>query len=318
MPLGVGCTSLSRSPSHRQPEDQRTPGRSAATVQSGPSNSGASNQNTAAVTDSNWPKDTTPRAALSSTQPSFPFEQPGSTERTIACGRERCIAGRQTCAQIGDEKWECVDIRIKTNGSRLNCDDASDCARGLACCTNGATAELSQVCTPRSGPNSDCAQEVCAKGEGAPCPKGLHCLDRACVGDLRVTCPGSPAGHCGPESYCEWKSGVAHCVTEPDAAEAEGSRGVFACTRPADCGRGRQCCTSSISWWHMTGCSTNCDITNSTIVCDTVADCRRKLALTMQLPPKDRHRAVLSCVPVTDADAPPWLRTCELKFPDMD
>ena len=314
--LGGGCASPHRSPARRQPEAPLSQATVVSDSRQAPMAPDASNAHPIATAKASGLTTDTESAPAASSSPKWPFEQPGATKHSIACFKERCIAGRQSCAQVNGESWECVDSRTKTMGSRLDCDDASDCAAGLACCTTGATSEIWQVCTPRSGPRSHCAHEVCVRGDGAVCPKGLHCQDGECVSDLQVTCPGSDEGQCRFDSYCEWKSGATHCVTVPEPPEIEGSRAVFACTRPADCGRGRQCCTNSGSWWHMTACATNCDITNSTIVCDTVADCRRKLDLVKDYPIKDRLRVRLSCVPVKDEDAPPWLRTCELDIPE--
>jgi len=312
--LGGSCASPNRSPARRKTEAHRAQATLASGSRQESMTPDASNAHATAVTSGLTEGTASPAASPSPN--GWPFKQPGSTMRSIACGNERCIASKQSCVQVNGESWECVDSHMKTLGSRLDCDDASDCAAGLACCVTGATSEIWQACTPRSGPRSHCAHEVCVRGDGAACPKGLHCEGGECVGDLRVTCPGAEEGHCRSDSYCEWKSGAARCVTVPEPPEAEGSRAVFACTRPADCGRGRQCCTDSGSWWRMTACSTNCDITNSTIVCDTVADCRRKLDLVKDYPKQDRLRVKLSCVPVKDADAPPWLRACELDIPE--
>ncbi|HEY3666285.1 MAG TPA: hypothetical protein VGL19_09805 [Polyangiaceae bacterium] len=225
---------------------------------------------------------------------------------TIACGAARCKAGTQVCSL--SQGSTCVDAATKPAGGALYCDDASDCKAGLACCQTGASSELVQVCTPRKGPESECAGEVC-EPSGAPCPKGEHCEQQACQFDRRVTCPNRGAP-CAKNQYCEWKAGQLSCVdqpTEPSSA-AEGYA-AFACTRPADCGPGNQCCTGMAEAWHATYCAVNCDLSNTMTICSSARDCRRSLELIPAGP--ERNKAKLTCAALGDG-APSWLKSCSV------
>jgi hypothetical protein len=245
-------------------------------------------------------------ATLAAPDPDQPPPEPaGSTRSTIACGSARCLAGKQLCQLT--EAPTCVDVVANPQGSRFECDDASDCKTGLTCCQSGASDELVQRCTPRRGPSSDCATELCKPG-GAPCPNGEHCEHDYCAFDHRVTCPTGGAS-CAKNAYCEWKAGQAACLAEPTNLNiVDEGHGIFACTRPADCGPGNQCCTSMVAGWHNTYCATNCDLANTQLICSKPIDCRAKLQL---LPPNVRGRAKLSCEPNGEG-APPWLKTCRL------
>jgi hypothetical protein len=235
-----------------------------------------------------------------------PPEPPGSTRGTIACGSARCLAGKQLCQLT--EPPICSDVVPHPEGSRFECDDASDCKAGLTCCQSGASAEVLQLCTPRRGPSSDCATELCKPG-GAPCPNGEHCEHDYCAFDRRVTCPTGGTA-CPKNAYCEWKSGQAACLAEPTNLNiVDEGHGIFGCTRPADCGPANQCCTSMVAGWHNTYCATNCDLTNTQLVCRKPSDCLRKLQL---VPANVRGRAKLSCEPNGEG-APPWLKTCRLE-----
>jgi hypothetical protein len=64
-------------------------------------------------------------------------------------------------------------------------------------------------------------------------------------------------------------------------------------------------------FWRHTGCATNCDITNSTLVCEAVSDCTPKLEL---VPPNMRPKAKLTCKPL-DGEGPTWLKVCGLDLP---
>jgi len=153
--------------------------------------------------------------------------------------------------------------------------------------------------------------EVC-KPDGARCPRGTHCEDDYCVSGLAATCP-TAAGKrtCATDEFCEWKAGIASCVKDPPEVEIGQPRGVFGCTRPQDCASGNGCCTSMTVAWQRTYCATNCDLSNTSLVCDTVADCKRKLEL---IPPHLRHQAKLSCQP-REGEGPSWLKQCEVDVP---
>ncbi len=237
------------------------------------------------------------------------LEPPGSTRGTIACGASRCIAGKQACNL--QQVTECVASGATPDGGMLFCDDGSDCGPGLTCCQTGASAALFQVCTPRKGPNSDCALEVC-EPDGAACPKGQYCEGRGCVSERHVTCA-KARSVCAKNQYCEWQSGQARCVDDPrNPSSDEPGYAAWACTRPSDCSVGQQCCTSSGSGWHHTYCAVNCDLTNTTTVCSTVGDCQRSWQL---IPTGLRHRFKLGCAPIDD-EAPPWLKGCKLDEPE--
>jgi hypothetical protein len=251
-------------------------------------------------------RETTPEAMDPENLP----EPPGSTRGTIACGAERCTAGKQVCTSAS-ARWHCVDGKAESGMGGLYCDDGTDCGPGLTCCMTGASAELVQECTTRHGPESNCAREVCKPG-GARCPRGQRCEGSFCSSDLAVTCPGSGKVRCGNDEYCEWKSDATACVKEPVPVEdTEEPRGVFACTKPLDCGKGNQCCTSMSVFWHSTGCATNCDVTNSRLVCESASDCKPMLAL---VPSDMRQKAKLTCKPI-DGEGPPWLKVCDLDLP---
>ena len=234
-------------------------------------------------------------------------EPPGSTLGTIACGSKRCIAGKQVCRLSPDSS--CVDVATKPEGGALYCDDASDCKAGLACCQTGASSELVYVCTPRKGPDSACGGEELCEPTGAPCPKGEHCEDQSCRFDRHVTCP-TGADACAKNQYCEWQAGQLSCVDQPSqpGSNADGYA-AFACTKPTDCGPGRQCCTDMSEGWHRTYCALNCDLSNTTTICSSVRDCRRSLELIPAGP--QRNKAKLSCAAVGDG-APPSLKGCSV------
>ncbi len=217
------------------------------------------------------------------------------------------MARKQVCAHDG-RKWHCIEGEPAS--SALYCDDGTDCGPGLTCCDAGASSERAQWCSARHGPNSRCAFEVCKPG-GAACPSGTHCEDDVCMTDLAVTCPGSARGRCGKQELCEWQAGTSACVVDPKSIDYEEERGVFGCTRPQDCASGDKCCTSTSAYWRTTGCASNCDITNSTLACNTAKDCA---AILWRVPQQWHRKAKLRCEPVGDG-GPAWLKACRLDLP---
>jgi len=238
-------------------------------------------------------------------------DPPGSTRGTIACGAARCDAKRQVCFH-DDTTQRCVDRKAAPDtGGTLSCDDGTDCGPGLTCCQTAASAYRVLECTKRHGAGSTCAMEVC-KPDGARCPRETHCEDDYCVSGLAATCPtASGKRTCASDEFCEWKAGVASCVKDPASVEPGESRGVFGCTRPQDCATGNGCCTSMTVAWQQTYCATNCDLSNTSLICETVADCKPKLQL---IPPHLRHQAKLSCE-AREGEGPSWLKQCEVDVP---
>ncbi|HEU4536164.1 MAG TPA: hypothetical protein VFS00_18700, partial [Polyangiaceae bacterium] len=131
----------------------------------------------------------------------------------------------------------------------------------------------------RSGPDSDCAAEVCVEGDGAACPPGQVCRDRACQpkAPARASCGGK---RCPAEKpICRWADAARTCLTTGEAQAAsegpafvDGDFSLYSCTNPADCGQGSQCCTGMVEGARLTRCG-RCDVSNSQVVCQRRADC---------------------------------------------
>ncbi|MCU0687500.1 MAG: hypothetical protein MUF34_35525, partial [Polyangiaceae bacterium] len=127
----------------------------------------------------------------------------GATKRTIACGDTRCQAGQEACvvksSPAAARAWACVDAKDEaTSEGAYFCDDASDCESGRVCCASFASAASYYACTKRSGPDSDCADEICVEGDGAACPPG-----QACRG-----------GRCQPKTAARASCGATRCPAE--------------------------------------------------------------------------------------------------------
>lgn len=202
----------------------------------------------------------------------------GPTEGSIACGAKRCKAGLEVCASDETSGWHCVKESEKNgaSGSVWACDDASDCPHGQSCCQTFASATTWVECAE---PTGNCALELCVEGEGAPCRPGLTCHNGACL-------PPKKSASCGPGLTCPsslpvclYEAGKAVCIDEETArARNEVADppviGIYACTRPSDCGGSWKCCTSMSFGAIRTGCSHACDITNTMVVCQSDRDCK--------------------------------------------
>ncbi len=237
----------------------------------------------------------------------------GSTIKTIACGKKRCRAGSEVCT-LKSEPYEWVCRPPTTNDSSFyGCDDASDCAAPLACCRSFASADEIFSCAK---PNEDCAALPCTEPDGTKCPRGQHCSDGYCTTDHRATCSGGK--QCPKEApYCAWSSAPA-CINV-DAAEAaantlydDGAQvsGVYACTKPSDCG-GHQCCTSMSYAEKLTNCFHRCDGLNGMLLCTRDSDCRERAA--QWCGDNARCRRAVRCVaptPEGPSNLPPWMKVC--------
>jgi len=87
--------------------------------------------------------------------------------------------------------------------------------------------------------------------------------------------------------------------------------GIYACTKPSDCGTQR-CCTSMGLGEKQTTCMNNCDLGNSMMLCETVADCA---ALGRDHCHGDASclRSVRCAPPETDkpGGVPAWTKVCQ-------
>jgi hypothetical protein len=210
----------------------------------------------------------------------------GSTKRTIACGQERCPAGEETCIARdrsgGGGEWVCASSGNEGDSEEVYaCDDASDCAAGKACCRSFASGASYYSCTARKGPGSDCRYEICVEGDGAACPPGQTCQQGACgpKTSARATC--GDAKRCPADKpICRWGADGPSCLRPSEAEAMSHEQGfandefsLYSCTRPADCGRGSQCCTGMTEGPKVTLCGGNCDLANSIVVCEKRAEC---------------------------------------------
>jgi hypothetical protein len=236
---------------------------------------------------------------------------PGSTNRTIACGKLRCVAGKEACVlPPGSTAWQCIPA-AEASGNSYACDDASDCGAPKVCCRSFASADEVYHCERADG---DCAAIACVEGDGATCPKGQRCLGSRCGTDFRATCVSArPCPHGSP--YCSWSTTPA-CVdvkvadeTAARISEPGAPLGIYACTKPSDCGTLR-CCTSLSYAEKQTNCSHACDLANSMLLCNDETDCR----VAMGVCGDDREcRARMRCVRppgVPPGNTPPWMKVC--------
>lgn len=225
----------------------------------------------------------------------------GSTNGTIACGTARCQVNREICVCFGDSqcgtastsaqqsnhcasanRWTCVPVDAQWARDvefRVECDDASDCSGGQACCETYA-GTYGSWCTARTGRESGCQQEICAGGDSAPCPKGQTCIDGKCLGtNASSTCGKNRCPKAQP--ICIWSKGSGRCVTKSEAQKLaeDGSShegiglGILECVRPSDCGTGLSCCATGAEPTGATFCTTQCDPGRYPDVCSHDADC---------------------------------------------
>jgi len=86
--------------------------------------------------------------------------------------------------------------------------------------------------------------------------------------------------------------------------------GIYACTKPSDCGTQR-CCTSMGLGEKQTTCMNQCDLGNSMMLCETAADCG---ALERDHCHGDAacRRSIRCASPATDkpGGVPPWMKVC--------
>jgi len=212
-----------------------------------------------------------------------------------------------------EKDWVC---RPKSNSLEgwYACDDASDCAAPLTCCRLFASAAEVFEC---GKPHGNCAELPCAEPDGLRCPAGQKCSEGYCHADARATC--GPAQRCPAERpYCAWSSAPA-CVDEAAAVSDADAllnlrgnvSGIYACTKPSDCGTQR-CCTSMGLGEKQTTCMNNCDLGNSMMLCETVADCA---ALGRDHCHGDASclRSVRCAPPETDkpGGVPAWMKVCQ-------
>jgi len=203
---------------------------------------------------------------------------PGPTQGSIACGKERCKAGSEVCALGEGGRWRCLKASEKSQASASvwECDEASDCQRGQSCCLSFASAAEWVGCAE---PKGNCALELCIEGDGAPCRAGLECKQGACVPPRKpATC--GPGKTCPAKSpMCVYRAGKGSCVDDETARKRaenaqESGVGVYACTRPSDCGGGWKCCTSMSDGARFTRCGHACDSANTMQVCERDLDCK--------------------------------------------
>lgn len=246
----------------------------------------------------------TPTPALESASETARLRAPGSTRSRIACGKARCEASKEQCISTDDD-WRCVSVnQHQDSETQYACDEASDCARGEACCLSFASALDRYACTRRSGNDADCRLEVCVEGDGAPCPTGQVCKDGVCQAPARVaTCEGGQ--RCPVDApVCVFSGGAGRCASalEARATPHDGAYASLYCSKPSDCGVGARCCTNAL--WNGTACFTNCDTANNGQLCTSDRDCRG-LALSAEQ---------LRCLPAQGNEAasalPPWVRLC--------
>ncbi|MDX2052950.1 MAG: hypothetical protein SFV15_11195 [Polyangiaceae bacterium] len=246
-----------------------------------------------------------------------------STLKHIACGESRCVAGREVCALGDDKQWHCQAPPTNAQGYYA-CDDISDCVGSRICCRSFASAHEVYEC---SEPRGDCAAVSCAAPDGLKCPAGQHCSDGHCAPRTSATC-GSRLRCEGETPICAWGTApscvtveraeaLANTLEMPGGVVVEGAgsavRGVYACTKPSDCGS-FHCCTSMSFGPKLTLCSHRCDSLNGQQVCQTNRDCADRARAYCGDNLECRRK--VRCVPARDDDmfsaVPPWLKVCEL------
>lgn len=244
---------------------------------------------------------------------------PGSTRGTIACGTARCDASTQVCVpNFQANVWACV-AKDAPRDSYLACDDGTDCPQGQTCCQGFASANTEVKCSTRSGPEADCASELCSPG-GARCPAGQRCEGGYCRVEAAASCVvGKRNVRCGKDApFCLWGA-EPRCAARDEAsalADALGSsdttvRGVLSCTKKSDCGS-MECCTGGALGPAMTYCANACDAANTMRVCDTNSDCLSLKPFYCAGDPScqvvcARDLEVASSLPEV---SPPWMKVC--------
>ncbi|MGC4094585.1 MAG: hypothetical protein QM756_43050 [Polyangiaceae bacterium] len=241
---------------------------------------------------------------------------PGSTRGTIACGEQRCAAGKEVCVFESEQRkaFICVPVKspqVERASETYACDDGTDCAQGETCCRLPSSWGEAYRCVRRAEVGNTCAWEVCEDG-GAACPKGLDCRQQFCTREVRAEC-GPARKRCPAERpLCLYTAHESKCVNAEEAETAaadfmslplEEAAGVFTCSRASDCGGGRKCCATDAG--RRTFCAPTCDTGNGMRVCTSVADCTEIRALCGKDP---ECNGALRCR--TLAVAPPWIKMC--------
>lgn len=268
-----------------------------------------------AAADVGGPKSESSRSLGSSNAPTSPPREgaSGSTIKTVSCGNSRCKVGKEVCGALANGAgWACQQEKSSPDGWYA-CDDPSDCAPPLTCCRRFTSGAEVFECGKRDG---NCAALPCAEPDGGHCPLGQQCTKGYCRAPASATCESGK--HCPLERpYCVW-SGAPACVAEAVATAVargllEGDRnvsGVYACTRPSDCGSER-CCTSMGLGERQTACANNCDLGNTMLLCETVADCA--LLVGEHCRGDASCRQSVRCGPPEIErlnSVPPWMKIC--------
>ena len=175
------------------------------------------------------------------------------TTRRIQCGENECFAGSQhCCAQMNDlvaRERQCAPIvqACDPGWTAMDCDDASDCAEGLRCCTISSGLEAAQSCMTRCLEVEVCSPGAACLGDGQLCIRDSSYFSRGvCVTD-------HPLLECGnalckaPYDQCCWDTQTAsgRCAArdprDPNAS-CRKSEWAFTCSGTRDCGEGLSCC----------------------------------------------------------------------------
>gem|GEM_PF-1633834 len=253
--------------------------------------------------------------AASSTAPNPPPElpprtgAPGSTRGTIACGNQRCKAGKEVCAVIAGLTWACIPLAEKNDAaSYYECDDGTDCPDRVTCCQSGATSGTFNVCSVRR----ECQIEVCEQG-GARCPAGQTCQRGLCWPTAHPVITCAKGVVCDPDTQvCHATAGSSACVSRESALKlreplsrigtnvAEDREfALLRCAQNTDCGAGFHCCSSTSTGTHESYCSLNCYL--GTQYCATAADC-----------PAGPDGSTPKCER-PDKYLPPWSKVCQFE-----
>lgn len=227
-------------------------------------------------------------SAASSPDAGQPVALPAvSDSRSVGCVTTKCPAPSETCCVFSD-RGACVatvpkgphdDVQLLASqleacGAKQTeysltevrrCDESSDCPGGESCCGmflfGGASAN---VCVKQNGKRSAPCDfsEVCI--DSSTCQvSGSECIDGVCAKRVerlacgKQKCSGETSACCGDPPSCMKPS------------ECEFGMPRYRCASPKDCLHGQHCQVQVMG----SLCTNFVDIANTTMACDTQADC---------------------------------------------